>query len=241
MKRQTNSLRRAEKMAIGHNIPEDYKVQFTVNGLDAKFKQRIISKEPKTFQELRHALALAKAGLECAIENPTANISVNEICAAVAAQLQQTIKQEVSAIASAHSVGSRPQQQPRFQKQWHPRPQNQWRQSQTAMAKWTISKSMGTRTVAKMDRTQDHRSTSSSDNPDHSFHRDADVAAVVSHVLIEHLVPRTTPNVQTVLECTILLKCVAVHPPHNKPHNSFKVHNRDSRLSLARIGTTWTK
>ena len=121
---------RAEKMAIGHNIPEDYKVQLTVNGLDAKFKQRIISKEPKTFQELRHALALAKAELECAIENPTANISVNEICAAVAAQLQQTIKQEVSAIASAHNIGSGPQQQPRFQKQWHPRPQNQWRQSQ---------------------------------------------------------------------------------------------------------------
>ena len=146
-------------MAIGHNIPEDYKVQFTVNGLDAKFKQCVISKEPKTFQQLRQALALAKAELECTIENPTANISVNEICAAVAAQLQQTIKQEVSAIASAKSIGS-----DRSSNRSNPVFKNNGIQGRKISGdkanrngKMDRFKISGDTDSGKMDRTQDHR------------------------------------------------------------------------------------
>lgn len=41
-------LARAEKIALGHNLPELYKVQFIVNGLHNNIKSRIIAKQPKT-------------------------------------------------------------------------------------------------------------------------------------------------------------------------------------------------
>lgn len=57
-------LSRAEKISLGHDLPEIYKVQFTTNGLIHSIKKGVISKEPKTFQELRHAVDQAKQELE---------------------------------------------------------------------------------------------------------------------------------------------------------------------------------
>lgn len=56
---------RAVKTSLGHDLPEIYKVQFTTNGLIHSIKKDVISKEPKTFQELCHAADQAKQELEC--------------------------------------------------------------------------------------------------------------------------------------------------------------------------------
>ncbi|XP_062581096.1 uncharacterized protein LOC134242911 [Saccostrea cucullata] len=86
-------LSRAEKTALGHDLPEIYKVQFVIQGLEKQIKEKVLSKEPKTFQQLRHAVSLANAQIECRTENDN---SLNLI--ALAAQLKESLKEEINAL-----------------------------------------------------------------------------------------------------------------------------------------------
>ena len=51
---------RAEKLALGHDLPEPYKVEFTANGILNKYKEKVLSREQKTFRKLRHFIACTK-------------------------------------------------------------------------------------------------------------------------------------------------------------------------------------
>uniref|UniRef100_A0A8W8N0V7 Chromo domain-containing protein n=1 Tax=Magallana gigas TaxID=29159 RepID=A0A8W8N0V7_MAGGI len=114
-------LSRAEKTALGHDLPEIYKVQFAIQGLENQVKARVISKEPKTFQELRHAVSLAKAQLEC---NTTEDMN-NLTLVALAAQLKDSLKAEISALTQSNCQSKNGQPEP-----WSkpPNPHPQWQQ-----------------------------------------------------------------------------------------------------------------
>ncbi|XP_062615505.1 uncharacterized protein LOC134277195 [Saccostrea cucullata] len=86
-------LSRAEKTALGHDLPEIYKVKFVFQGLEKQIKEKVLSKEPKTFQQLRYAVSLANAQIECRTENDN---SLNLI--ALAAQLKESLKEEINAL-----------------------------------------------------------------------------------------------------------------------------------------------
>lgn len=81
-------LSRTEKTALGYDMPEIYKVQFAIQGLKIQVKAKVISKEPRTFQEVRHAVSLAKAQLEC---NTTEDMN-NLTLITLAAQLKDSLK-----------------------------------------------------------------------------------------------------------------------------------------------------
>ncbi|XP_065921119.1 probable serine/threonine-protein kinase ifkA [Magallana gigas] len=114
-------LSRAEKTALGHDLPEIYKVQFAIQGLENQVKAKVISKEPKTFQELRHAVSLAKAQLEC---NTTEDMN-NLTLVALAAQLKDSLKAEISALTQSNCQSRNGQPEP-----WSkpPNPHPQWQQ-----------------------------------------------------------------------------------------------------------------
>lgn len=114
-------LSRAEKTALGHDLPEIYKVQFAIQGLENQVKAKVISKEPKTFQELRHAVSLAKAQLEC---NTTEDMN-NLTLVALAAQLKDSLKAEISALTQSNCQSKNGQPEP-----WSkpPNPHPQWQQ-----------------------------------------------------------------------------------------------------------------
>ena len=57
-------LSRAEKTSLGHELSENYKVQFAINRLHTQIKKYVVSKQPKTFQQLRHAVDVAIQELE---------------------------------------------------------------------------------------------------------------------------------------------------------------------------------
>uniref|UniRef100_K1QRE9 Uncharacterized protein n=1 Tax=Magallana gigas TaxID=29159 RepID=K1QRE9_MAGGI len=84
----------AEKTALGNDFPKIYKVQFAIQGLENQEKAKVISKEPKIFQELHHAVFLAKALLKC---NTTEDMN-NLTLIALAAQLKDSLKAEMSAL-----------------------------------------------------------------------------------------------------------------------------------------------
>lgn len=86
-------LSRAEKTSLGHDLPEIYKVQFTTNGLINSIKKGVISKEPKTFQELRHAVDLAKQELEC---DNKQDFDIQSLTS----QIRETLKSEISALSA---------------------------------------------------------------------------------------------------------------------------------------------
>lgn len=86
-------LSRAEKTSLGHDLPEIYKVQFTTNGLIHTIKKCVISKEPKTFQELRHAVDLAKQELEC---DNKQDFDIQSLTS----QIRETLKSEISALTA---------------------------------------------------------------------------------------------------------------------------------------------
>lgn len=114
-------LSRAEKTALGHDLPEIYKVQFAIQGLENQVKAKVISKEPKTFQELRHAVFLAKAQLEC---NTTEDMN-NLTLVALAAQLKDFLKAEISALTQSNCQSKNGQPEPRNKS---PNPHPQWQQ-----------------------------------------------------------------------------------------------------------------
>lgn len=65
---------------------------------------------------------------------------------------------------------------------------------------------------------------------------------VVSHVQVDHIVLLLIPDAQTVTNSTIFLECA---DSQNQPQKHSTIHmsnttNRDTRLSLTRIGTTLT-
>uniref|UniRef100_A0A8W8MM89 C1q domain-containing protein n=1 Tax=Magallana gigas TaxID=29159 RepID=A0A8W8MM89_MAGGI len=114
-------LSRAEKTALGHDLPEIYKVQFAIQGLENQVKAKVISKEPKTFQELRHAVSLAKAQLEC---NTTEDMN-NLTLVALAAQLKDSLKAEISALTQSNCQSKNGQPEPRNKS---PNPPPPWQQ-----------------------------------------------------------------------------------------------------------------
>lgn len=128
-------LARAEKIALGHNLPELYKVQFIVNGLHNNIKSRIIAKQPKTFQTLREAIVIAKAELECTENtgNPLSEVTLR----AFAAQIKDSLRQELCSLSATNIDPGNRQSKNRRQKQpwqqpaqqpWQRPPQQQWQQ-----------------------------------------------------------------------------------------------------------------
>lgn len=86
-------LSRTEKTSLGHDLPEIYNVQFTTNGLIHSIKKGVISKVPKTFQELRHAVDQAKQELEC---DNKQDLDIQSLTS----QIGETLKSEISALSS---------------------------------------------------------------------------------------------------------------------------------------------
>ena len=125
-------LARAEKMALGHNLTEVYKVQFIVNGLNNCIKSRIIGKKPQTFQALREAVALAKAELDCMESNPISEITLK----AFATELKESLRQELCSLSTFNNIQTDSRQNKRQykkngnqQQQWQQAPQQQWQQA----------------------------------------------------------------------------------------------------------------
>ncbi|XP_062569805.1 uncharacterized protein LOC134231848 [Saccostrea cucullata] len=125
-------LARAEKVALGHDLPELYKVQFTVNGLLNSIKSRIIGKQPKTFQALREAIIIAKAELDCVDTGSVSELTLK----AFASELKESLKQELCSFSTVHNQNSAPynnqnkrqNKNKRPQQQWQQPPQQQWQQ-----------------------------------------------------------------------------------------------------------------
>lgn len=121
-------LARAEKIALGHNLPELYKVQFIVNGLHNNIKSRIIAKQPKTFQNLREAIVIAKAELECTENtgNPFSEVTLK----AFAAQIKDSLREELCSLSATNSDTGNRQSKNRRQQPWQQPAQQPWQRPQ---------------------------------------------------------------------------------------------------------------
>nr|XP_034305039.1 uncharacterized protein LOC117682149 [Crassostrea gigas] len=121
-------LARAEKIALRHNLPELYKVQFIVNGLHNNIKSRIIAKQPKTFQTLREAIVIAKAELECTEKtgNPLSEVTLK----AFAAQIKDSLREELCSLSATNSDPGNRQSKNRRQQPWQQPAQQPWQRPQ---------------------------------------------------------------------------------------------------------------
>ncbi|KAK3084483.1 hypothetical protein FSP39_014275 [Pinctada imbricata] len=101
-------LARAERSSLGHDLSEAFKVQFTVKGLEPRIQEKVISKEPKTFQELRHAVNLAKAELNCAAVRNDNSFNLDSLVSA----LNQCMAGRETTQESVQQVNAAPAENP---------------------------------------------------------------------------------------------------------------------------------
>ncbi|KAK3104775.1 hypothetical protein FSP39_009897 [Pinctada imbricata] len=138
-------LQRAERVALGHELPERYKVQLAVKGLKPDIRSRVLGKEPSTFSELRRCVQLAQAEIECLSHTCASVTSVNEhdFQKELLKQVRETVRDELCVVNRTPTNFG--QQGGQFRRNYPPR-QEQSVRNQNGSCRWcgTLNLSIGT-------------------------------------------------------------------------------------------------
>ncbi|XP_033734065.1 uncharacterized protein LOC117323140 [Pecten maximus] len=119
---------RAEKQALGQMMPEEAKVMVIIQGLKPAVRKCVLGKEPKSFADLRHALDIASAELECGREDTKDMVQMFSTLMSKIDKLEsvnsvQHQKQSESTQKSNSADQHQPYQQPHPQPYQQPHPQ----------------------------------------------------------------------------------------------------------------------
>ena len=102
-------LTRAEQVLMDDTeLPEKHKVEKIVYGLLPQYQEKVIHHEPKTYNELRRAITLSVAGLQC---NAARSGSINSVESTVSSLVTE-LKDALQAVQALHH--REPQQQRRY-------------------------------------------------------------------------------------------------------------------------------
>lgn len=104
-------LERAEKISMIHDMAELYKVQAIASGLLPPWRGKVLSREPKSFQELRNTISKVQVELSDLPQNlnHSSDHSLAHLCTTLATQMTELTK-SIKADISALRVTSEPDQ-----------------------------------------------------------------------------------------------------------------------------------